>query len=100
MVRDKRGRFVKGQSGNPKGRLPRATEDQYRGVINDTITLDRFATMLEKQIQRAERGDLAAFNTLAKLLGLDVQKIDQHNDGELKITVVYERVDHKTSNPA
>lgn len=92
MVRDNRGRFVKGQSGNPKGRLPRATEDQYRGVVNDTITLERFAAMLEKQVQRAERGDLAAFNTIAKLLGLDIQKVQNQHDGEITVKIIYERI--------
>ena len=56
MVRDAKGRFVPGVSGNPKGRKPRATEDEYRDAILDIVPIERWRLMIEKQAARAEKG--------------------------------------------
>jgi hypothetical protein len=82
MVRDTKGRFVPGVSGNPKGRKPRATEDEYREAILDIVPIDRWRRMIEKQAARAEKGDLRAFEALAKYIAPPIEKHDITTDGE------------------
>lgn len=74
MVRDKRGRFVKGQSGNPNGRAPRATEQEYRDALLDIVPIERWKKIVERQAQRAEKGDIRAFESLAKYIVPPIEK--------------------------
>ena len=96
MVRDKNGRFVKGNKASP-GRPPKATEQEYLDAFKTVIPLERFIHQVEAQAKRADRGDLQAFGAIAKFLGLDVQKIEQQNSGEVTIKIIYERVQSKTT---
>jgi hypothetical protein len=91
MARDNKGRFIKGSTGNPKGRPPRATEEEYRGTIRDVIPLERFTHQLEALAKRADRGDSRAFDKICDLLGLHVIKTEHSGrDGEpLQIVVSY-----------
>lgn len=90
MMRDAKGRFVNGHE-KSGGRAPRATEEEYANQFKDIVPLARFAKMVEAQARRAERGDVASFGAICKYLGLDVQKIEQKHEGNLTITLVYER---------
>lgn len=96
MTRDEKGRFIKGGPPGP-GRPPKASEEEYREAVNTVITLDRFVKMIEAQAKRADRGELPAFAALVKLMGLDVQKVENQHDGEVVIKIIYERVQPKTS---
>ena len=90
--RDAQGRWLSGcRSPNPAGRKPRATELEYLEVAREVVPLERFARILDKHASLAERGNVHSFNTLIKLMGLDIQRLEQRHDGEVAITVVYER---------
>jgi len=92
--RDDKGRFINGHKGGG-GRPPRATEKEYLEAFKDAVPLERFLRMVERQAHRAEKGDLPAFSAICKYLGLDIQKIEQNNSGNVTVTIVYEqRVQH------
>ena len=77
MMRDEKGRFVKGSTGNPKGRPPRATEKEYLDAVYDEIPIERFRRMVTKQAERAERGDIRALEFIVRVMGLEAaRKID------------------------
>ena len=94
MTRDDKGRFARGQSGNPAGRPPKATEAEYIEKVSDVIPLERFGRMLEAQAKRAERGDIRAFEALAKYLAPVIEKREQHNTGGMEIRVTYVKADN------
>lgn len=96
MQRDAKGRFVKGSTGNPKGRPPRATEQEYQDAVKDTIPIQRFIRMLEKQAQRAERGDIRAFDCVVRLIGVEAAKKLDFSGGA-RIQVEYVNTPYPTS---
>jgi hypothetical protein len=85
MVRDNKGRFVKGVSGNPNGRPTRATEEEYRQAVLDIVPLERWKLMIEKQAIRAERGDLRAFEALAKYIAPPIERQEIEHQGTVEI---------------
>lgn len=70
MTRDEKGRFVKGQSGNPGGRPKDEAARLLRQALCDKMTPQRAATIAEKMLTMAERGDSSAVERLFKFLGL------------------------------
>jgi hypothetical protein len=97
VTRDEKGRFVNGNKASP-GRKPKATEAEYLDAFKSVIPLERFVKQIEAQAKRADRGDLMAFGAIAKFLGLDVQKIQQENHGEITVKIIYEHsLSDKTS---
>lgn len=89
-TRDAKGRFVKGCSGNPNGRKPHATEQEYREAIKDVIPLERFIRQLERLALRADKGDSRAFDKICGLLGLNIIKNEGEHDVAVTIRVVDE----------
>jgi len=99
MMRDKKGRFVKGKSGNPDGRPPKASEEEYRDAIKEVIPLQRFINQLEKLAVRADRGDSRAFSKICDLLGLNVVRQEvTGKDGERFVINLSWGDDIKTDN--
>lgn len=90
MTRDEKGRFPKGVSGNPNGRAKRTDEDKYNTVLFAVANPTRFQMALEKQMVKAERGDLESFKYICKLLGLEVEKTEQKHSGKVTLTVKYD----------
>ncbi len=88
--RDEKGRYINGHKSNG-GRKSKATEAEYSDVFKTVVTIERFAKQVEAQAKRADRGDILAFNSICKFLGLDVQQVKQTNEGNVTITLVYER---------
>jgi len=82
--RDEKGRFIKGEVANPKGRPPRATEEEYAETFREVIPLERWKRMIERQALRADKGDLIAFKALVLYLaGAPTQKSElTGKDGE------------------
>ena len=57
MTRDEKGRFIKGVSGNPKGRAPREIEETYRAILIDEVSPDDWRQIIRKAKDQAKRGD-------------------------------------------
>jgi len=76
-MRDEKGRFIKGMSGNPGGRPPRATEQEYLDALKDALPIERFMKIVNRYAERAERGDTRAAEVLFKYVLPQVSKV-QH----------------------
>jgi hypothetical protein len=75
MVRDTKGRFVKGVSGNPKGRAPKQQELRYYDILVSAVTPERWRNIVNKAVLQAEHGDQAARKWLADyLIGPPVER--------------------------
>ena len=68
MTRDERGRFVKGKSGNPAGRKPRATEQDFLDLLKDAVTEDDWRLVVHRAVDQAKKGDPSARKFLADYL--------------------------------
>jgi len=81
--RNESGQVEPGSVLNPKGRPKRTDEEKYTSVLSAIANPDRFAVALERQMKKAEQGDLESFKYICKLLGLEVEKkIIANADGE------------------
>ena len=99
-VRDKNGRFVKGQSGNPNGRRPKAKELSYLAIVTDVITPDRFKAGIEKVWQLALRGDLSAMRFVTEyILGKPTQDISAETSEHIKIILGWDDDDAEPYAP-
>jgi hypothetical protein len=75
MTRDDKGRFVKGQSGNPKGRSKKEVEESYLQAFRDGVSPGDWAAIIARAVSDAKRGDPAARKFVADyLIGPAVQK--------------------------
>ena len=68
IARDSKGRFVKGASGNPQGRLPKQTETSYLQVSESVCTFDVWREITMKAVEQAKRGDARARQWLSDYL--------------------------------
>jgi len=68
IARDEKGRFVKGASGNPQGRLPKQTETSYLQVSESVCTFDVWREIVAKAVEQAKRGDARARQWLSDYL--------------------------------
>ena len=68
IARDSKGRFVKGASGNPQGRLPKQTETSYLQVSESVCTFDVWREIVAKAVEQAKRGDARARQWLSDYL--------------------------------
>lgn len=76
IARDSKGRFVKGASGNPQGRLPKQIEQSYLQVSESVCTFDVWREITMKAIEQAKRGDARARQWLSDyLIGKPLQMI-------------------------
>ena len=92
MTRDEKGRFVKGVSGNPNGRLPRAVEEEYRSILVSSVSKADWEAIIKRAVLDAKKGDNAARKFLADyLIGPPVERKEMTGaDGNaLRIEVVY-----------
>lgn len=68
VARDSKGRFVKGASGNPQGRLPKEIEQTYLQVCESTCPFDVWREITMKAVEQAKRGDARARQWLSDYL--------------------------------
>ena len=77
MTRDEKGRFKKGQTGNPAGRPSREVERRYLEVMKSATTEQDWFEITQRAIKDAKRGDAQARKWLSDyLIGLPRQGID------------------------
>ena len=84
-TRDAYGRWKRGVSGNPKGRLPRQTENEYLNILMEKCTPDRWADIIEKALRQAVDGDARARDWLSRYVVGDPIQVheylfDKHED--------------------
>jgi hypothetical protein len=92
IARDSKGRFVKGASGNPQGRLPKQTETSYLQVSESVCTFDVWREIVAKAVEQAKRGDARARQWLSDyLIGKPismVMAVQDNRDTSVKIEYV------------
>jgi len=86
MTRDDKGRFVKGETGNPKGRSPKEREERYYEITLSTVTFEDWQAIVKKAADQARKGDAVARKWLSDyLVGPVQQKVDVNTTGEMVI---------------
>ena len=89
VARDSKGRFVKGASGNPQGRLPKQVEQTYLQVAENACTFDVWHEIVAKAIEQAKHGDARARQWLSDyLIGKPLQMVmavQRNNENALNI---------------
>ena len=83
--RDENGRFVKGATGNSRGRMPKERETKFYEITLSAVTFDDWKAIVVKAKEQAKRGDAVARKWLADyLIGPPVQRNEvTGKDGEI-----------------
>jgi len=78
-----KGGFKKGQSGNPKGRPPRKTEQAYLNAMIGKVSIAAWQRIVIRAVEDAERGDAKARQWLTDyVVGKPTQYTDVTTNGE------------------
>jgi hypothetical protein len=98
--REANGYWKKGQSGNPAGRAPKATElrllERMRQIVEPELE-----AVTNAVLARAKRGDERAARLLYEyVLGKPTQPVDMKSDNITRIIVVHERSDDQDTGAA
>ena len=90
MVRDEKGRFVKGVSGNPKGRSPKEREERYYEIAMNSVTFKDWQEIISTAVKQAKRGDAQARKWLADYLAPQSQRqeITGADGNELTVRII------------
>ena len=98
VARDAKGRFVKGESGNPQGRLPKQVEQTYLQVCEGVCSFDVWREIVAKAVEQAKRGDARARQWLSDyLVGKPLPMVMALQVNQ-KTEIVIKWVDIETSN--
>lgn len=82
-MRDSRGRFVSGSSGNPKGRQTKDRETRYLSVAQRACGFSEWREIVSVAVAQAKRGDAQARRWLSEyLIGKPVPIRDDVRDDE------------------
>lgn len=77
VARDPAGKFIKGESGNPKGRPPKEREQRFYEITLAAVTFDDWKAIIDKAVSQAKKGDAVARKFLADyLMGQPVQRLE------------------------
>jgi uncharacterized protein DUF5681 len=85
--------FKKGQSGNPKGRKSKPTEEKYLRLLREAVSDDDWKDAIKAMLRQAKCGDVAAFKAIAEYLTpKPAQKLEVAGEGggPVKLKVVYQ----------
>ncbi|KPV51006.1 hypothetical protein SE17_23685 [Kouleothrix aurantiaca] len=81
-------RFVKGESGNPRGRAPRLVENAQRSVLLEMFDENAERRVIRGMIEAAADGDVGAFKALYERKYGKVKDIEPEKN-EVTVTVEY-----------
>lgn len=89
-LRDEKGRFAKGHSGNPNGRPPKKRELRYYEITVSACTYADWKRVVQKAVQQAIRGDAVARKWLADyLVGMPEQNVNVNGAIPLITEVIF-----------
>lgn len=94
MTRDEHGRFIKGVTGNPKGRPKRQQEEMYYRILMTACSADDWTLIVNRAVADAKRGDAVARKWLADyLIGPPIERkeITGADGNAVVLTVVYDK---------
>lgn len=81
--RDDKGRFIKGHTGNPTGRMPKDREVKFYDLTISAVSEDDWVKVVKTAVRLAIKGDAQARKWLSdNLIGLPQQKVDLTTNGE------------------
>lgn len=81
--RDEKGRFIKGHTGNPTGRMPKDREVKFYDLTVSAVSEDEWVKVVKTAVRLAIKGDAQARKWLSDyLVGLPQQKVDLTTNGE------------------
>jgi hypothetical protein len=90
MVRDTKGRFIKGQSRNPQGRPSLAAELRFKEGIKQGARPEMVKQVIKKLYDLAQGGDVQAARTfLEYTCGKPAQTVAVTTDGQPLVPNVY-----------
>lgn len=89
IVRDPKGRFVKGHSGNPRGKP--IDQFKYLKKMGAAVSATEWREIIRRAVEQAKRGDPRAREWLSDyLMGKPPQQVDiDANDGLIQFFVRY-----------
>jgi phage terminase large subunit len=85
-MRDEKGRFIKGSSGNPRGRSPKDREERYYQILMTAVTYANWERIVMKAVEQAKRGDTQARKWLTDyLVGSPIERKDIDKSDNVEI---------------
>lgn len=100
VARDENGRFLKGHTGNPKGRAKRKKEEKYLKKMFARCTLKKWQGIVDKALEDSEKGDAKARQWLSDyLLGKPAQELKVQSTGDLNIILMWDDEDTSAETP-
>jgi len=94
--RDAKGRFVKGESGNPQGRLPKEIEKTYLQVCEGVCSFDVWREIVMKAVEQAKRGDARARQWLSDyLMGKPISMVMAVQEKQENVLIVKYAIQEK-----
>lgn len=100
ITRDSKGRWVKGVSGNPKGKP--IDQFKYLRKMGAAVSATEWREIIRRAVEQAKRGDPRAREWLSDyLMGKPPQQVDIGSDGMIEFVVRYaDTVDGLPDNTA
>ena len=96
--RDEKGRFIKGHSGNPTGRMPKDREVKFYDLTVSAVSEDEWVKVVKTAVRLAIKGDAQARKWLSDhLIGLPQQKVDLTTNGENINSIGITGVDYRSA---
>lgn len=86
MTRDEHGRFIKGVTGNPKGRKPKEISENITKLLDRVVSEQDWLDIFDVALKQAKRGDDRARDFLTeRRFGKVIQENKNENTTTLKI---------------
>lgn len=96
--RDEKGRFIKGNTANPKGRPPKQREQEFLNITLSAVSPEDWKEIVQKAVWQAKKGDATARKFLADyLIGPPTQKTDLTSNGESINAIGITGVDYRSA---